>query len=143
MHGEDPCPDCKPLCRYPGRRMRGASPATFFPRCYDLGDAGGRRAFEAAFRSAAAASLLRRLLADGCFSPTGDLLCCAPVPVNSDLRPGTSRHAAQWRHTPRIPHHYLRVQLDTTQPPSPIHIHLSRALMLKTPRGGPALLSTQ
>ena len=98
MHGEDPCPDCKPLCRYPGRRMRGASPATFFPRCYDLGDAGGRRAFEAAFRSAAAASLLRRLLADGCFSPTGDLLCCAPVPVNSDLEQVVMLHSGGTHH---------------------------------------------
>ena len=60
--------------------MRGANPATFFPRCYDLGDSSGRRAFEAAFRLAAAASLLRRLLLDGCFSPTGDLLSCVLVP---------------------------------------------------------------
>lgn len=61
--------------------MRGANPATFFPRCYDLGDASDRRAFEAAFRSAAAASLLRRLLVDGCFLPTGDLLSCVLVPA--------------------------------------------------------------
>lgn len=54
------------------RRLRGANPASFFPRSYDLSDACGRRAFEVAFRSTAAASLLRRLLADGCFSATGD-----------------------------------------------------------------------
>ena len=98
---------CKPLCHYAGRRMRGANPATFFPRCYDLGDACGRRAFAAAFRSAAAASLLRRLLADGCFSPTGSILSCvrhcrvlaAPGDVPLSCVSSTTRYSplASWK----------------------------------------------
>jgi len=55
----------------PRRRLRGVDPAAFFPRCFELGDPFSRGAFEAAFRAAAAAALLRRLLADNCFCATG------------------------------------------------------------------------